>query len=72
MAQMARTDIGFQGGQVLALRTADDAYRKLIDALADDGGARWHTLELEDEQLQLDLSQVVYVRRETGNRAVGF
>jgi len=68
----ARTDIGFQGGQVLSLRTADDAYGKLIDALADDGSARWHTLDVEDEQLQLDLSQIVYVRRETGNRAVGF
>jgi hypothetical protein len=70
--QTARTDIGFQGGQVLSLRTADDAYKKLMDALADDGAARWHALELDDEQLQLDLSQVVYIRRETGNRAVGF
>jgi hypothetical protein len=68
----ASTDIGFQGGQVLSLRTTDDAYRGLVDALADDGAARWHTLELGDEQLQLDLSQIVYVRRETGNRAVGF
>ena len=68
----ARTDIGFQGGQVLSLRTADDEYQKLVDALADDGSARWHTLALEDEQMQLDLSQIVYVRRETGNRAVGF
>jgi hypothetical protein len=72
MAQSARTDIGFQGGQVLSLRTADDAYEKLMDALADDGSARWHSLELDDETMQLDLSQVVYVRRETGNRAVGF
>jgi hypothetical protein len=72
MAQMARTDIGFQGGQVLSLRTSDDAYKKLMDALADDSGSRWHGLELEDEHLQVDLAQVVYVRRETGNRAVGF
>jgi hypothetical protein len=72
MAQMARTDIGFQGGQVLSLRTADEAYEKLMEALADDASARWHGLELEDEHLQLDLAQVVYVRRETGNRAVGF
>ncbi len=68
----ASTDIGFQGGQVLSLRTADEAYRKLVDALGDDAAARWHTLELGDEQVQLDLSQIVYVRRETGNRAVGF
>lgn len=72
MAQMARTDIGFQGGQVLSLRTSDDAYDGLMKALADEGGTRWHGVELEDEHLQLDLAQVVYVRRETGNRAVGF
>ena len=72
MAQMARTDIGFQGGQTLSLRTSDEAYKKLIDALSDDGAPRWHALELEDELLRLDLSQIVYVRRETGNRAVGF
>jgi hypothetical protein len=72
MAQMARTDIGFQGGQVLSVRTADDAHEKLTAALADDSSVRWHSLELEDELLQVDLSQIVYVRRETGNRAVGF
>lgn len=72
MAQMARTDIGFQGGQTLSLRTSEDAYKKLMDALSDDAAKRWHSLELEDELLQLDLAQVVYVRRETGNRAVGF
>ena len=72
MAQMARSDIGFQGGQVLSLRIADEVYKQLMDALADDGASRWHGLELEEEHLQLDLSQVVYVRRETGNRAVGF
>lgn len=72
MAQIARTDIGFQGGQVLSLRVADDAYDKLVAALADDGSPRWHGLELEDEHVQLDLAEIVYVRRETGARAVGF
>ena len=70
--QTARTDIGFQGGQVLSLRAGADAYDKLMAALADDSAQRWHALELEDEHLQLDLSQIVYVRRETGARAVGF
>ena len=72
MAQSARTDIGFQGGQVLSLRTADDAYKKLMKALADDKSGRWHAVDTGDEVVQIDLSQVVYVRRETGNRAVGF
>jgi hypothetical protein len=72
MASTARTDVGFQGGPVLALRLTDDAYEKLMAALADDGASRWHALESEEESIQVDLSQVVYVRRETGGRAVGF
>ena len=68
----ARTDIGFQGGQVLTLRTDDAAYEKLMAALADDRAGRWHELDSEEERVQVDLAQVVYVRRETGNQKVGF
>jgi hypothetical protein len=71
MAQ-ARTDIGFQGGQVLALRIEAEAIEKLIAALRDDSANRWHDVVSDDESIQIDLSQVVYVRRETGNRSVGF
>lgn len=68
----ARTDIGFQGGQVLALRVEESAVDTLIGALADDKASRWHAVDSEDETITIDLSQVVYVRRETGNRSVGF
>jgi hypothetical protein len=71
MAQ-ARIDIGFQGGPALALRVDDDAIEKLMAALADDNAKRWHALESDEERITVDLSQVVYVRRETGNRTVGF
>lgn len=71
MAQ-ARIDIGFQGGPALALRVEDDAVEALMAALADDNSARWHSIESEDERITVDLSQVVYVRREMGNRTVGF
>jgi hypothetical protein len=72
MANAARTDIGFQGGQVLALRVADDAYDELMKALADDKAQRWHAVESDEERVQLDLSQVVYVRRDRGGQKVGF
>lgn len=72
MARMARTDIGFQGGQVLTLRADDEAYGKLIAALQDSQGERWHALESEEERIEIDLSQVVYVRRETEGQKVGF
>lgn len=72
MAQQARTDIGFQGGQVLSLRVSDDVYERLIGALSGGDSGGWHAVDTEDERIQLDLAQVVYVRRESGNRAVGF
>jgi len=70
MAQLARTDIGFQGGQVLSVRAAEDAIDALATGLAGDRG--WHTLDTGEEQIRIDLSQVVYVRRETGDQKVGF
>lgn len=71
MPQAARTDIGFQGGQVLALRLGEEAYRGLLSALSG-GTDRWHALESEDERIEIEVSQVVYVRRETGAQKVGF
>jgi hypothetical protein len=72
MAQVARTDIGFQGGQVLVLRIADGGYEELVSALRVDPAVRWHRLESEDEWIELNLSEVVYVRRETEGQKVGF
>ena len=72
MSELRRLDIGFQGGQVLATRVDDDVYEKLMAALADDRAGRWHAVASEEELVQVDLAQVVYVRRETGNQKVGF
>ena len=67
-----RVDIGFQGGQSLAVRVSDEPLKGLRDALADEGSARWHELKTEDSDVSLDLSQVVYVRVETEEHRVGF
>ena len=67
-----RVDVGFQGGQSLAVRVADEPLKGLRDALADEGSARWHELKTEDSDVSLDLSQVVYVRVETEEHRVGF
>jgi hypothetical protein len=67
-----RVDIGFQGGQSLAAKVADEPLKSLLDALADEGAARWHELKTEDADVSLDLSQVVYVRVETEEHRVGF
>jgi hypothetical protein len=70
MASSARRiSIGFQGGQVLALRVSEDQLKGLYKAL---GGAGWHELETEDGPVRLDLGQIVYVRAESNDSRVGF
>jgi hypothetical protein len=61
--------IGFHGGQVLALRVAEDQLKALHKALGGDG---WHELESEDGPVRLDLAKVVYVRSESDDLRVGF
>lgn len=69
MAQVRRIGIGFQGGQVLALKVTDEQLRALHKALGRDG---WHEIESEEGPVRLDLSQVVYVRAEGDELRVGF
>ncbi len=64
-----RVSVGFQGGQVLALRIGDEQLKALHEAL---GGSGWHELETEDGPVRLDLARVVYVRVEGDDSRVGF
>ena len=64
-----RIGIGFQGGQVLALRVTDEPLVTLKEALGRNG---WHELDSEEGPVRLDLSQVVYVRSESDELRVGF
>jgi hypothetical protein len=67
-----RIDIGFQGGQVLSVRVADDAHAEFRKALSDAGSDRWFELKTQDSDVHIDLSQVVYVRLDTDEHRVGF
>ena len=69
MSSPTRISIGFQGGQVLALRVTAEQLKALQAALGNGG---WHDLESEDGPARLDLSQVVYVRAESDDQHVGF
>lgn len=69
MPSSARVSIGFQGGQVLALRLDSDQ-RKALDAALESGG--WHELHSEDGPVRVNLSQVVYVSSESEEPRVGF
>jgi len=67
-----RIDIGFQGGQSLPVRVAQEVYDALRKALADSGSDRWFELNTQDSDVYVDLSQVVYVRLDTEDHRVGF
>jgi hypothetical protein len=67
-----RIDIGFQGGQVLSVRVAQEVFDGFRRALADSGSDRWFELTTQDSDVYVDLSQVVYVRLDTEDHRVGF
>jgi hypothetical protein len=69
MPALRRISIGFQAGQVLALRVSDAQLKDLYKALQ---GGGWHELESEDGPVRLYLGQVVYVRAEDEDSRVGF
>jgi hypothetical protein len=70
--EVKRVDVGFQGGQVLAVRVKVEDYDGLRKALGDDSAQRWFELETADSDIAIDLSQVVYVRIDTEEQRVGF
>jgi hypothetical protein len=69
MAATRRVTVGFQGGQVLALRIADEQLAALNKALGTSG---WHEIDSEDGPVRVDLAQVVYVSADSDELRVGF
>lgn len=70
--EVKRVDVGFQGGQVLAVRVKVEDYEGMRKALSDDSSRRWYELKTADSDIAIDLSQVVYVRIDTEEQRVGF
>lgn len=68
--ERARVDIGFTGGQVLALRLDNGVFDELRKAV--EGEKRFYDVDAGDSTVTLDLSQVVYLRVETEDHRVGF
>jgi hypothetical protein len=67
-----RAAIGFTGGgQVLSLRLSDEELEALRKALQDRSDG-WHEVEATDGAVLVDLSQVAYLRVESGEHRVGF
>ena len=64
-----RVSIGFQGGQVVAVRLAPDSLSDLRRAV-DKGG--WHELTHDEGSVAIDLGRVVYVNVDSDEQRVGF
>jgi hypothetical protein len=64
-----RVSIGFDGGQVLALRVSDEQLRTLNKVLGEGG---WHDIDGEDGPVRVDLDKVVYVSADRDESKVGF
>jgi hypothetical protein len=65
-----RVEVGFSGGQSIAMRIPDDAFERLRKSVQN--GRGWTEVETADGLVALDLSQVVFIRVETSEHRVGF
>ena len=68
--RLLKVSLGFSGGQVLTVRVGADALSAMHSALG--GSERWFELALEDGLVQVDLTQVAYVRVVSDEPRVGF
>jgi hypothetical protein len=69
MAEAQRIEIGFEGGQVITARIAEDDLKDLRKQLEKGG---WHDLHTEDGVVSLYLGKVAFVRVASASSRVGF
>ncbi|MFN8149947.1 MAG: hypothetical protein U0R24_02315 [Solirubrobacterales bacterium] len=70
MADSARRiELGFDGGQVIALRVSEKDLEALRKALGGDG---WHRLSTEESEVDVDLGKLVFVKTAGDGTKVGF
>lgn len=69
MADAQKVEMGFEGGQVVAIRLSDGELKNLRKQL-DKGG--WHDVETEDGTLTVYLGKVAFLRVASGDQRVGF
>jgi hypothetical protein len=69
MADGQRVEIGFEGGQVISARLADEDLKDLRKQLEKGG---WYDLHTEDGVIALYLGRIAFLRIESGAHRVGF
>ena len=66
---MQKVEIGFEGGQVVAVRLSDDELKDLRKQVEKGG---WHDVKTEDGAISLYLGKVAFLRIASGDHRVGF
>ena len=69
MADAQKVEIGFEGGQVVSVRLAEDELKALRKQVEKGG---WHDVKTEDGVLALYLGKVAFLRVDSDEHRVGF
>jgi hypothetical protein len=69
MADAQNVEIGFEGGQVVAVRLSERALKDLRKQVEKGG---WQDVETEDGTLSVYLGKVAFLRVDSGDQRVGF
>jgi hypothetical protein len=69
MADAKKVEIGFEGGQVVAVRLSERALKDLRKQVEKGG---WHDVETEDGALSVYLGKVAFLQVDSGDGRVGF
>jgi hypothetical protein len=69
MAAARKIEVGFDGGQVLALRISDEELESLRAALQRGG---WHRLTNDEAEIEVFLDKLVFVKTAGDAHKVGF
>jgi hypothetical protein len=70
VAETRRIEIGFDGGQVVAVRLEEEKIAGLRKAVERDNG--WYNVDSEEGSVALDLGKVVFVRTLDAPHGIGF
>jgi hypothetical protein len=69
MADAQKVEIGFEGGQVVAVRLSADDLKDLRKQVEKGG---WYDVKTEDGVLSVYVGKVAFLRIDSGEQKVGF
>ncbi len=67
--KLRRVEVGFDGGQVIAVRIPENELETLRSSLGNGG---WHRFMTDEAEVDVDLGKLVFVRTAGDGQKVGF